>query len=67
MNTKQAEVLVNLINSNGSHVCLVGKAKEAVTIDRYLRPRTADDIHLFYDNVGYTYAQGVLDLNIKEA
>ena len=66
MNNKQAKVLVDLINSNGSHVCLVGKAKELVTIDRYWLPLTADDIHLFYDNFGDTYAQGVLDLNIKE-
>lgn len=63
MNNSDASVLKNLIKNNGYHVCLfVGKT--LVTIDGYKEPRTADDVHLFYDNVGGTYEQRVLSLNI---
>lgn len=67
MNTKQSKVLVDLINSNGYHVCLVGKEKESVIIDRYRSPLSADDVYMFHDNNGKTYSQHALDLNIKEA
>lgn len=66
MNNSDAKVLKDLINSNGYHVCLVG-GKNLVTIDGYKEPSTADDVHLFYDNMGKTYEQRVLHLNIKKS
>lgn len=65
MNNSDAKVLKDLINSNGHHVCLVG-GNTLVTIDGYKEPKSADDVHLFYDNMGKQYEQRVLHLNIKK-